>query len=127
MIDGLSPDIQRAIHAQIAAGILAGLTPEHRDAVLQRSVEVVLKDWSFKRAVEEAVVAEGRRAAEAMLAQPAWKHEIAEAVRQGAVEFVERLRAAIPGLLIEAFAGTDGSYQRAGKLLEHLRKAGKAE
>ena len=48
-------EIEKAIRQQIAGELLKAITPEHRNAILTKSIVEAMSEWSFKHAVQDVV------------------------------------------------------------------------
>ncbi len=114
--------ISDAALAQFAAGVIAAMTPEARDAILMKSIMDALTSYSVRQQIEAAVAASTVERTAELLATAVVRGQIDAACRKGINEFLARLPGAIVGALQEAFAGKAGdSYERGpGLLLKHM-------
>lgn len=117
--------MNKVLSQTIAKQLLESLGDEDREAFLARGIEAALKDYHVKQAVQEVVAAEARRRAEMLMKTERWGQRVAQAVEKGVQRVVDRLPAAFEAMIIEGMCGTDGTYGRGGKLLEHLRRQDK--
>lgn len=113
--------VKDALHASIAKTILEGINQEQRDALLQKSIEEVLKDYSFKKAINEVIAEQAVAAAREIISQPEWKDRITSAIIAGFNNYLVHLSAAAEKSLQQMFHGTQGTdvYTRnAGDILK---------
>jgi hypothetical protein len=75
--------IENAVVASIAGQILQGIGAEHRDAIMQRSIEEALKSWSVRNAVEKAVALRAAEIAADLCRTDEWGKRIEETLRAG--------------------------------------------
>lgn len=110
-------DLKAALHATIAKQILDGLDTSHRDALLQKSLVDVVKDYSFKNAIEKVAADKAAKVAMVLLDSEEWSQRVEQAICDGFDDFLLQLRAAIPKAMKKAIHGTEGNYGGCGSVL----------
>lgn len=110
-------ELKDALHATIAKQILDGLDSSHRDALLQKSLLAVLKDYSFKSAIEKVAAAKAATVATGMMDSADWSKRVEQAISDGFDDYLIQLRAAIPSAMKKMFNGTSGNYGNCGSVL----------
>jgi hypothetical protein len=110
-------DLRAALHATIAKQILDGLDATHRDALLQKSLVDVVKDYSFKNAIEKVAAEKAATVALGLMQSEEWSQRVEQAIRAGFEDFLGQLRAAIPKAMKKTFHGAEGNYGGCGAVL----------
>lgn len=121
----LKDEIQKAVIASMSAEILKRITTEDRDAILQKSIEGALKDWTFQATLNKAVAEKAQEVAVSMLNSDKWHGRIVKAVQEGCDAYLADLPMAVKKALIQSMHGTTGnnSYEnRPGAVLSHLAR-----
>lgn len=109
----LNKEIESAIHAQIAQGILDGLDSKDRDELLKKSVVDVIKDWRFTAAISEVAATQARKIAKELMSEPAWIDRVKATIIEAQDEYLIQLREAAVKAMKQAFHGSGGdSYNR---------------
>ena len=109
--------ITEAIHSTVAKTILDGLSTEHRDALLQKSIIAVIDSYDFRNAVSKVAAEKAAAVAAGMMQSEEWTSRIEGAIRAGFEDYLTNLRAAIPDVVKVALHGRSGSYASAGSIL----------
>lgn len=110
-------ELKDALHATIAKQILDGLDDTHRDALLQKSLIAVVKDYGFKNAIEKVAAEKAAKVAVGLMETDEWSQRVEQAIRDGFDDFLLQLRAAIPKAMKKTFHGTEGNYSSCGGVL----------
>ena len=110
-------DLKAVLHATIAKQILDGLDSTHRDALLQKSLVDVVKDYSFRNAIEKVAADKAAKVAIRLMDSDEWSQRVEQAIRDGFEDFLIQLRAAIPEAMRRTFHGKEGSYGGCGSVL----------
>lgn len=100
--------ITEAVHASIAKTILEGLDTEARDAILQKSITAAIGDYKFRHSIEEVVASKASRVVAELVESEDWESRITEAIRSGFEDYLNNLRAAIPGVIALSLHGKNG-------------------
>lgn len=115
-------DADKAVLAKVAEAILAQIGTESRDAILTKSVQSALADYTFKHVIEQAVCDEAARHASEMLLTDAWQQRFHKTV----IDSVERLMAKLPDAIEcsikEALFGTGETYGGHSKVISYLNR-----
>lgn len=110
-------DLKEALHATIAKQILEGLDATHRDALLEKSLIAVVKDYGFRSAIEKVAADKAAKVAMVLLDSEEWSERVEQTIRDGFEDFLLQLRAAIPDAMRRTFHGKDGQYGGCGSVL----------
>lgn len=103
-----------AVSKLIAQQILAGIGTEHRDAILAKSIEGALRDWSVKSSIEKVVAAEASVVVVEILKDRQYQDMIASICEDALREYLVEMRSAVKNSIDEFFLGRDGdTYNRA--------------
>ena len=112
--DGL---LKEALHATIAKQILDGLGSEHRDALLQKSLVEVVRDYGFRGAIDKVACEKAAAVAKELMDTQEWNARISQAISDGFEDYLLLLREAIPDVMKKAIHGREGQYGSCGSVL----------
>ena len=111
-----------AMSQVIAKQILDGLDTDKRDALLQKSIEAVIKDYSFRRAIEETVCEKATEKARELMNTEKFSILVSTAISEGANEFIRDLREAMSAGMSRLLVGDKDGGSSHGLILEALNK-----
>jgi hypothetical protein len=109
--------IQDAIYATVSKTILEGLSTEHRDALLAKSLVEVIKDYKFQNAIERVAADKAAEVAKQLMETEEWHRRVEEVIRDGFEDYLNHLRVAMQESLKKMFHGTNGTYGSCSPML----------
>lgn len=115
---------------QIAAEVLKSMTPEHRDALLTKSIKEIVDSYSFRKDVEEAVCDAAAKHATELLADPRYADAIRSYVEEAIAASTKHIAESMVEGMLQLFGGKDGDQRydsKPGVLYGILAKKMKGE
>lgn len=106
--------LQNAINASVAKQILDGLDNSHRDELLQKTLERVLKDYDFRGAVGKVVSEKAIKVASELAESEEWESRIKQAIKNGFNRYINKLEVASENLIKRVLHGTRDGYNAKG-------------
>jgi len=113
-------DLDQVVRDKLAATIVEQLTSEEITAILTSELAELLKNWSFKNQLRDALAERVEKKAGKLVKTEEWETRISAAIADGFDQFLEQLPAALSRTFTDMFIGDQAAMHKNSRLGYHL-------